>query len=517
MYTHLLTHLAMFSRKKKLPSMFRIFTLSALILMISSSWIHAEVKREDVDFSVKDAGKSVGETLAGANEDGSQPIITNLEPGSWEWTMTVNGGVRDGDYVRTLSYPAKLTYDTQKVEFVFMGAPLRPQVAELVLEHKGMKKGLKAWHKKYSDIELNIGLNENRIYLSAVWNYANGSQNDLFNRLKHIYGACHGILVWGATADREAWEDRQKELDKTVVTSITNYDMMMLFDHDLIAFQEEKDFAKVGYFPYLMNGERHHEVINNGDELIFSQWFYVGDDPALVQEVKSLAEAYVTKKKIKNAEKMHVVVDIESAKVLSVRAVFSLASGGYKGKKLREAYDDFYDGYSKDLYKNLSKLLGKALEQKWDQVKNDKPTYLKKAELGFVLDDDFNGTEGESEDGKEGFFEFTLDEKLNVEVTNTGKELVLGLYWGMPEEVTETQSAKVVDRVNAYLAKKNVKPFPAKASVYPGYGHLVLISLKISLDGTVSNLQLREAYQHMMYEFGDKLDKEVRKAIDKET
>mgnify|MGYP003990195763 FL=1 len=87
----------------------------------------------------------------------------------------------------------------------------------------------------------------------------------------------------------------------------------------------------------------------------------------------------------------------------------------------------------------------------------------------------------------------------------------------MPEEVTETQSAKVVDRVNAYLAKKNVKPFPAKASVYPGYGHLVLISLKISLDGTVSNLQLREAYQHMMYEFGDKLDKEVRKAIDKET
>jgi len=90
------------------------------------------------------------------------------------------------------------------------------------------------------------------------------------------------------------------------------------------------------------------------------------------------------------------------------------------------------------------------------------------------------------------------------------------MWWEMPEAVTADQSGKVVDRVNKYLSKKNVTHFPASAGLYPEYENLVLVSVRIQLNGTVANEQLWEAYTDMMYEFGKNLNKEVTKAIKKE-
>ena len=90
------------------------------------------------------------------------------------------------------------------------------------------------------------------------------------------------------------------------------------------------------------------------------------------------------------------------------------------------------------------------------------------------------------------------------------------MWWEMPEAAIADQSGKVVDRVNKYLSKNNVTHFPASAGLYPEYENLVLVSLRIQLDGTITNAQLREAYTDMMYEFGKNLHKEVTKAIKKE-
>ena len=42
-------------------------------------------------------------------------------------------------------------------------------------------------------------------------------------------------------------------------------------------------------------------------------------------------------------------------------------------------------------------------DETWEALSVQKPTYIKKDEIETILDEDFDGTEGESEEGKGGY------------------------------------------------------------------------------------------------------------------
>jgi hypothetical protein len=491
----------------------RASALSVLILVLVSMPALGQISQQDVNFIIGNAAESTGNSNLIANGYNIPMVASATDNGDWSWNVQINHIVNNYSSLTATPYTAKVTGMLNKLDFVFLGIGIRPQVEDLIFDHEDLQKNVLKWRNKYPDVDMTFGTHEGHIYMTAAYNYAGVSKSTLFNRIKHMCSTAYGIMLKGVKADKEMGKRRREELEETKITSITNNDLVLVLDHDILEYQEKSDYAKVGYFNWTREEKRNLEVINNGDELIFAQWFDVGDDQGLMSEVINEANAYLEEKKVKHAASTVAGVDQEISTVLSVKAVFPLAPGSYTGKQLREGYEDYRDDFGKDIRKRLSKLIDKTAESRWDRIKEDKPTYLAKADIEYVLDDNFEGVEGEAEDAKEGFFEFTLDEKLNVEVTNSGDRLLLGLYWEMSEDVSEEQISGVVERVNAYLAKKNVKHFPATASIYPDYANLVLVSTQIPVDGTSSHLRIREAYQHMMYDFGKNLDKEVRKAI----
>lgn len=484
-------------------------------LVNSIAPVHAISAKEFDKAVAKAAGARLGAGLALA---GYVPIVKGIQSTkSWEWVIAINDAYYTGnmDGWEAVPYPAKLKQNGNSFEYVIAGPEINAVVSRLVLGNKDVAKAIGKWQAKYQDLSIFVEVVENQIVLLARFEFANASKGATHERLQHLFKASNALLGYSRKAIDDVWKDRWNQLKDVPITELDNNDMMILAESSLYEVQEESEYAKVGYFTYSEEDKYNLEIFNNGDELIFAHWFQVGTD--YVQKVIPEIEAYVGKKPIKHAASTVVLEDPEAEGILSVRGIFPLSAGTITGEQIRNGYKHFKGDFSKGLYKVVWDVVEGKTDVAWEAMSVQNPTYIKKDEIETILDEDFDGTEVESEVGKEGYWEFTLDDERNVEVTNEGESVRLGMWWEMPEEVTASQSGKVIDRVNEYLAKKNVKHFPATASLYPEYENLVLVSVRIQLDGTVTNEQLREAYTDMMYEFGKNLHKEVTKAIKKET
>lgn len=484
-------------------------------LLNSMAPVHAISGQEFDKAVVKAANARLGAGLALA---GYVPIVKGIQSTkSWEWVIAINDAYYTGnmDGWEAVPYPAKLKQDGSSFEYIIAGPEINPVVSRLVLSNKDVAKAIDKWQSKYQDLSIFVKVVENQIVLLAQFEFANASKGATHERLQHLFKASNALLGYSRKAVDDVWKDRWNELKDVTITELDNNDMMILAESSFYEVQEQSEHAKVGYFSYTEEDKYNLEIFNNGDELIFAHWFQVGTD--YLQKVMPEIEVYVGKKPIKHAARTVVLEDPEIEGILSVRGIFPLSEGTVTGEQIRDGYKHFKDDFSKGLYKVVWDVVGGKADETWEALSAQKPTYIKKDEIETLLDEDFDGVEGESEEGKEGFWEFTLDDERNVEVTNEGESLLLGMWWELPEEVTADQSEKVIDRVNEYLAKKNVKHFPATAGLYPEYENLVLVSVRIRLDGTVTNEQLREAYTDMMYEFGKDLHKQVAKAIKKET
>ena len=125
-------------------------------------------------------------------KDGFVPIFAGAQGTSGnQWQVNLTGAWQVSQYsVQTQTNPALVTNHGSKFEFVFLGQPIPGIVATETYNQKGTQKAIKAWKSKFADVPVVVGLEDNRIFLTAEYSYTEGvNGGDIRKRLKYLFEA----------------------------------------------------------------------------------------------------------------------------------------------------------------------------------------------------------------------------------------------------------------------------------------------------------------------------------------
>lgn len=222
-------------------------------------------------------------------------------------------------------------------------------------EHKGVQKAIKSWVGKHDDLNMSVVLDDDEIVLTAQCDVSGLNQGKLFNRLKALFIASHGVIWWTEVAEKEVEEEFIKNLQK-----------MKLEYMSPIAFKEftsvhksvEREGVTQGAWDMSSPTSGITETyLNYGDRVVFESVlpFAMLTDEQRASLVPGI-EKWVKKNKLKKAETSVNLVGENPNRVVVTATVYM--DGKLKGKdfaKILEKYSidwliDMWEAYSSYRY-----------------------------------------------------------------------------------------------------------------------------------------------------------------------
>lgn len=344
-----------------------VSALSAVVVLCLSPSVqadddHTQYNGKEFELAIKRSVKENVDTKIKTSK-GSVLAVKNLE---WidtgQWKIFINGAWGTGsDRIQILTYPGIMVNHGDRFEYVFYGQPVPEHLVEGIRNHKGMLKAEKAWKKKYKDVSFDVGVDGNRITLKVAGSYANGlKERHLVERMKYIWNASNGILVWTYHASDDVEKDYVKNLTKNGLTHLSKVDFLVLTGDGLSEVEKENKEATEGYWSFKNKG-RNFRMFNYGDRAMLTYYREIpdsvtGDDRA---EVLAKVQKFVEKNKVKNAHSQEARwYNNKKEKFVWVRVNYEF-DGKLKGEKFKEGYWDFKDKFATKLDKEIDKILKK--------------------------------------------------------------------------------------------------------------------------------------------------------------
>ena len=102
--------------------------------------------------------------------------------------------------------------------YSFEGSLISFDPAADVFAHKGFQKSIKAWTKKYKDLNMMVELVDDTVVLKASYAAGEAKRGDVKKRLETLFVASNGVVVWTEHAEKEVEEEFIKKVDKMKLT-----------------------------------------------------------------------------------------------------------------------------------------------------------------------------------------------------------------------------------------------------------------------------------------------------------
>ncbi|MCG6955929.1 MAG: hypothetical protein LJF04_08050 [Gemmatimonadetes bacterium] len=140
-------------------------------------------------------------------------------------------------------------------------------------------------------------------------------------------------------------------------------------------------------------------------------------------------------------------------------------------------------------------------------------TYLARDDFMALVDDDLQGFVRDHPRAKEGWWEFTMDDR-SYELYDFGDSLQLTFYVDARDLPRERRN-EFLDTVRDMVARR--PPAGAMATEvtwYPEYIHLIWIKASYVLDGSFGAQAMKERYHQFVYVYARDLEAEIRRVMD---
>ena len=254
-------------------------------------------------------------------------------------------------------------------------------------------------------------------------------------RLKYLFEAGGGVLVWSYHGQKEAMKEIKKRA-KGKLTHLSKTDFIVIVDDPEWG---EGDPKADNWDPYeiemvgVTDGawdftwkKRSLDVYNYGDRLVVQFTPKIVGPPEARDKVQEGVRKWVEKNQISGTT-MDVRRDENDENRLII-AMTILIDGKIKGEKIGKAYWEFV--------KNKAALADRQVKKLTKELVKDLSTYgglqyITGPELLLAIDDDLSGLEAESQ-APEGSWEFTYLER-SLELHNHGDHVVFSYVREIPK------------------------------------------------------------------------------------
>ncbi len=462
-------------------------------------------------------------------------VIANkgvLNEGREEWHLLVHGQRQAKGQVHIQPARAVFVNYGRFFHYLFTSHDISPIVYDRVDEK--LAKRRKDIIEKFDDVKVSFSRYGNQLVLNATYDFKEGEQ-DIASQ-----SAYRAALNWESTLSRrmrfameesvklmsailveteKAEKDARKELEEQTLTYLNGDIFEFLVEEDFEGYEVE-DSAKEGRWDFSLNStEAIYEIYNYGDRLVFSM---VEEMPTtseeqkedIVKQVNSLA----AKKPAKGAHSMEVLRHPENTDYVWVKAGYEL-NGEIRGKDVAKSYSDFRDDYAKDFHKKIMDVFKdyeKAAEQIVKEAQNKTYSSLTQDEFMLLADDDLEENLEPNEEVQNGHWSFYVgEEERSCEIFNYGDRIVYTLAVEMPTDSEKTWD-EIVEKVGALVKKMPaINSSSMDAIPYPEYEDWVWVKASYGLEAGVKGKDVNKQYQEFVYEYSEKLYREISEILEK--
>ncbi|MEW6750405.1 MAG: hypothetical protein AB1505_05440 [Candidatus Latescibacterota bacterium] len=384
-----------------------------------------------------------------------------------------------------------------------------------MLNHETIREHQKWLATDHERIKGRLAIADGQLTITAE--YAPEKDNDyaVRDRMYDLMKDSGRLLEKIYGIEEEVEEQRLRELGDKPLGSLDTSDIFVLVGDNLSEYAVQSGGSELGVWGWTLGDTRNLQVINRGDEVVFSQWFDVGPDPAVKRMVLERAVGEAKRAPLKHATAT-VVEEPAYPNRVAVRARYDLKEGTVRAEHIRSDYQEFNAGYSEALYKRMAELIGRANTESWQTISGAKPTYLAKQELSTVINDDLSSLEKANAQVKEGFYAFTRNKRLNLEVSNFGDALKLVLWWQYPRQPGDERRQKDAESLNKFISDNRLahaQKLVVEALPTKDYPNVIEVDASIPVNGTYTNQQLREIYADFTNAWGDRVHERAVKLI----
>ncbi len=339
----------------------RAGTLIALALVLLSA-AEPALAKDKTEYSHGEFEQALLEAKRTAKAGPGDPseVIQGIDPHDGGWQATIHGAWQfTADKIQWMTFPALVYNQGDRLEYAFYGQPMDQPLIEAVRNHKFMRKAEQVWLKEHKDIQMVVGIDSNRVTLTATYSYAKGvSLGDIAKRLEWLFKCSSSLLVNTAYAHREVGHDFVQALEGRKLTHLSRAELVMLVDDGLDEWVSKSHQAAEGAWDFKYQ-KRSIYILNHGKSIDFAHRYNIPESVQgeKRQQVLQAVQEYVSKKKMAKASRQEATwPDAEKQDATWVKISFDL-DGNIKGEELKKAYFDFYQKYTQDLQRAIEKIV----------------------------------------------------------------------------------------------------------------------------------------------------------------
>ena len=331
-------------------------TVAFILSAFSSTPAHSAP--QDFQKTLQQAAKRAGSlnnSLLKTKDGSLIPMVKKTEAlGNGKYRALVNGAwLTPSSTYKTVTYPGVFENSGTGFDYLFLGQPVPEHLIEGVRKHKGTVKAEKAWIKDAKEMDLTLGIEGNRLLLRARLNYSSVKDSNIDDRMKLLFTASNGVLLWTEYALRDVEKNYQKSLSKDKLTSVNKAAFLRITGDELGEVEQAHDEAKEGYWLFEESG-MDFELFNYGDRAELTYYRTIPESIAGQDRENLFSEIskWVSKKKVKNASSQEVVWFDEDILWIKVHFAFD---GSITAKDFDKGYWEFKGKFCEGLHKELNK------------------------------------------------------------------------------------------------------------------------------------------------------------------
>lgn len=336
---------------------------SALLTLVTAALLVVPgpaLAKDKTEYSHGEFEQILVEAMRITKARNTREVIRGIDPHEGGWVATIHGDWPAGNNTtQWMTLPALIANHFDRCEYAFYGPGVPLHLVQGVRNHKGMLKAEKSWVEEYKDLQVTVGVDSNRVTLTALYSYAQGvSERDIAERMKWLFQCSTGIMVWTGVALAEVQEQFTKELKGRKLTHLGKEELELLVDDKLDEWVSKSHQAAEGAWDFNYK-DRPIYILNHGKSIDFAHRYQIPESiqGEKRQQVLEKVREYVDKKKMAKASRQEVTwSDAEKQDATWVKISFDL-DGNIKGEELKKAYFDFYQKYTQDLQRAIEKIV----------------------------------------------------------------------------------------------------------------------------------------------------------------
>ena len=426
---------------------------------------------------------------------------------AWRLTLTGWAQKRGSDKIIIGQSPAVVAAYGNRFEYLFLGPDIPASVFDKVVEDT--KDAQEDIVKEYKDINVSIGRQDNRIQVSAVYEYANGDGSErIENRLVHLMNSSRWVINGVLEEIQKAERDLRKEIDKGKPTFISEAEMGFYFGWDVDTYRQIQDKAPEGGWRYT-SYDIGTRMWNYGDHFEMAvliptnSW---SSDEALAA-ISEKALAWAQDNMPDGFQSVTVEKDYYDWTDLVLLFRHDL-DGETSGKDIKKYIENFEDKFLKKAWKFTEELP----DEHWEHPADTPARFYSHEVFEYLMDDGLEDLWGEHGFASEGWYEFNYQD-LDYELYLLGDSTVYTIYVAMPEADDAQRDAWTASVQEWISANPSDGATAMSALRYPEYEHLLWIQATYALDGSYSGAEFKRRYHAFVEEYAVQVAAKAREIM----